>query len=146
MSYHELRFSELGLHELTRQLQSSRELQLSRAVGCLSHGDQRRWLVHTLERAAPPTNPRLLVVGSENPNQIEAITRRGIAASEWHDETLVLTLGVGRARGRLAAAWCFQGRVEPVQQFVLVGPGWLRLPRSEFEFSTSTPAAPALHE
>jgi len=87
-----------------------------------------------------------LVVGEEDPSRVEAAVRKGVGDAGWNEETLVLSLGLGRALGRLAAAWCFQDRVEPVQQFVLVGSGWLRLPQSNADFWPSTPAGPPLEE
>jgi molybdopterin/thiamine biosynthesis adenylyltransferase len=145
MSHHELRFSQLGLRELARQLPSPREPRLF-TVGCLTHGDQRRWLVHTLHPPMPLIFPRLLVVGEEDPDRMDASARRAIGDLGWNEETLVLSLGLQSAQGTLAAAWCHQGRVEPVRQFVLVGPGWLRLPRSDSEFTASTPAGLPLEE
>jgi molybdopterin/thiamine biosynthesis adenylyltransferase len=146
MSHYELRFSQPGLRELARQLQSPREPRLFCAVGRLAHGNERRWLVHTLHRQAIPGRPQLLAVREDDPSRIEATARKAIDDAEWNEEILVLSLGLGAAQGRLAAAWCFQGRVEPVQQFVLVGPGWLRLPRFNPEFSPSTSVGPPLEE
>lgn len=146
MSHHELRFSQPGLQKLARRLPSLREPHLSCAVGRLHQGDQRRWLVHALEPPGPSPNPRLLVVGEADPDRIEAATRRSIRALETQDEALVLALGLGPAQGQLAAAWCCQGRIEPVRQFVVVGPGWLRLPRLDSGVAASPAAAAPLEE
>jgi hypothetical protein len=146
MSNHELRFSQLALDGVARRLSSQRAPHLSCALGHLQYGDQRRWLVHSLEPPGPSPSPRLLVVAEEAPDRIEAATRRGIRALPGQDEAVVLALGLGPAQGRLAAAWCSQGCIEPVRQFVLVGPGWLRLPRSDPEPAASPGAGPPLEE